>query len=130
MDGENGTIDQVVDITERIKQVEQEKMRAAMKPIFDKQVPKNVFPVLGADSREEVLSGLAQVFFDGYSADRLIVFLNGIRAQLSQFQDIPNEEKGRIIDALMEAALEFRSWLEKQKPPVNQEEAKIYDFKK
>ena len=132
MSGENGTTensDHIVDITERIKQAEQDKLCAAMKPIFDKHVLKSVFPVLGVDSREEVLNGLTQIFIDGYSADRLIIFLNGIRSQLSQCQEVPNAEKTHIIDALMEAALEFRAWLEKQKPPV-QEDAKVYDFKK
>ncbi|MBI5023323.1 MAG: hypothetical protein HZC05_04170 [Candidatus Magasanikbacteria bacterium] len=119
----------MADIVEKIKQAEQDKMRAAMKPIFDKHAPKNAFPVLGTDSREEVFNSLTQIFINDYSADALIIFLNEIRIQLSRCQDISSADKGHIIDALIEAALEFRSWLEKQKPAV-QEDAKIYDFKK
>lgn len=129
MDGENGTIDQVVDITERIKQVEQDKMRADLMILFDKEAPETVFPVLGVDSREKVLDNLSQIFFNGYSADALAGFLKEIRIQLSQCPEVPTDaEKERVVDALMKTALDFREYLVKKNPATSHENAIIYSL--
>lgn len=129
MSGENGTIDQVIDITERIKQAEQDKMRADLMILFDKEVPETIFPILGVDSREKVLDDLSQIFFNGYSADALAEFLKEIRIQLSQCPEVPTDaEKERVVDALMKTALDFRKQLVENVHQTNHEDAIIYSL--
>lgn len=129
MSGENGTTDQVVDITERIKQAEKDRIRAELVILFDKEAPEAVFPVLGVDSREKVLDNLSQIFFNGYSADALAGFLKEIRIQLSQCPEVPTDaEKERVVDALMKTALDFRKQLVENVHQTNHEDAIIYSL--